>query len=304
MTGRVRAVRSKEVEIDFDSLPSSAVHRTDLTICLKCAFDFFTRQLKLTLRTAYSELKKHVPCEADFTGAATSRPHFFDDDTVTGCPYCGASRRWFAIFHAVRVDAGPATEKGRRKLWRALKKDPDKYELWTAERTPMEIFSEWLDRLKRRLNLDDETWLLRAAIEQIKRGPLAADKIPIQSVEEIRRFSNGGAQWKLDGAILYVSPPVYGDVLITQHLISRSHLHGGRTFEGRLTLDELVATLKRIGYFRAKGIEAHNPGQPYSALENAVQALVSSGPAAVYYAVDRGDYLKQLKSVYEKKRDK
>ena len=32
--------------------------------------------------------------------------------------------------------------------------------------------------------------------------------------------------------------------------------------------------------------------------------LVDSGPSAVYYAVDRKDYLDKLKSVYEKKRDK
>ena len=66
----------KKPEISFDTIPSSAVSRTTLKICLKCAFDVFTKQLKLTPRTAYSELKKHVPEEVDITGAATSRPHF------------------------------------------------------------------------------------------------------------------------------------------------------------------------------------------------------------------------------------
>ena len=61
----------KKSEISFDSIPGSAVSETILKICLKCAFDFFTKQLKASPRTAYTELRKHVPEEADFTGAAT-----------------------------------------------------------------------------------------------------------------------------------------------------------------------------------------------------------------------------------------
>ena len=58
----------KKPEISFDSIPSSAVFNISLKICLKCAFDVFTKQLKLTTRTAYGELKKHVPEEVDVTG--------------------------------------------------------------------------------------------------------------------------------------------------------------------------------------------------------------------------------------------
>ena len=306
MASRARAVRLKEVEIDFDWLPRSAVHRTDLAICLKCAFHFFTRQLKLTLRTAYSELKKHVPGESDFTGAATARPHFFEREGVGHCPYCAGSRRWFATFHAIRLDADPSIEKERKRIWNALKKDPDRYELWTSERTPMEIFSEWLDRLRRGLDLEDDGRLMKVASEQIKRGHPSTewDKIPADSIEHIRISDGVEAGWSLEGNTLYVSRATYGDVLLIQHLISRSHLRGGNTFEGRLTLRELVSALNGIGYFQAKGIDVKEAEQPYKALENAVQALVTSGPTAVYYAVDRSDYLNQLKSVYEKKREK
>src|SRR5205085_11782808 len=49
----------KKSEISFDVIPASAVSETRLSICLKCAFDFFTKQLQLAPRTAYSELRKH-----------------------------------------------------------------------------------------------------------------------------------------------------------------------------------------------------------------------------------------------------
>src|SRR5678815_2498432 len=86
----VRLMRKSETT--FDSIPKSAISRTTLKICLKCAFDFFTKQLKLAPRTAYSELRKHVPEEADFTGAATTRPHFLDPDGRANCPYCHAPK--------------------------------------------------------------------------------------------------------------------------------------------------------------------------------------------------------------------
>ena len=294
----------KKPEISFDVLPSSAVSETVLKICLKCAFDFFTKQLKAAPRTAYSELKKHVPEQTDFSGASTARPHFFDEEEgLTHCPYCNGPRRWFAEFRAFRIDAHETFEKQRKKLWTALKKDPDRYTLWHPERTQMQIFSEWLERLKRNIEFDDDRWLLDIAVEQVKRAvpsnaweeALAGG---VRRVQLSRQAENG---WSYEKGWLYVAPHIYGDVLMVQHLLSRSHLHGGRTFEGRLTLQELIARLRRIGYFETKGITTRDP---YEAFELAIAALVASGPQAVYYAVDRGDYLTKLKSTYEKKRAK
>jgi hypothetical protein len=59
--------------------------------------------------------------------------------------------------------------------------------------------------------------------------------------------------------------------------------------------------LKRIGYFEVREIEAEDPMEEF---ELAFARIVDSGPTGVYYAVDRGDYLAKLKSIYEKKRDK
>jgi hypothetical protein len=293
----------KKPEISFDAIPSSAISKTTLKICLKCAFDVFTKQLKLTSRTAYSELKKHVPEEPDITGAATSRPHFFDDPDVDHCPYCNGTKRWFADFHSIRIDAHPTFEKERKKLWAALKKQPERFVLWSPERTKMQIFSEWLDRLNRSLHFDDDRWLLDAAISHIKRSAPSNDWDTILSsgVRRVQLSRQVDDSWRYENDWLYVSPSLYGDVIIVQHLISRSHQHGGRTFEGRLTFQELIRRLRRIGYFDAKEIKSDDP---YEEFEFAVSMLVDSGPAAVYYAVDRNDYLDKLKAIYEKKKDK
>lgn len=293
----------KKSEINFDSIPSSALSVTTLTICLKCAFDFFTKQLKLSAQKAYSELKKHIPEETDFTGASTSRPHFFLSEEITHCPYCNGPKQWFAQFLAYRIDAHPSFEKERKKLWTALKKEPDRFTLWKPERTSMQIFSEWLDRLNRTLDFEDDSWLLQIGLEQVKRAAPSNkwDEILASGVRRIQISRQVEGDWSYEAGILYVSPPIYGDILMVQHLLSRSHLHGGRTFEGRLTLQELIWRLRRIGYLEARQIEAR---EPYEIFEQAVARLVDSGPAAVYYAVDRSHYLEKLKTIYDKKRKK
>ena len=293
----------KKPEISFESIPNSAVSKTNLRICLKCAFDVFTKQLKLTPRTAYSELKKHVPEEPDITGAATSRPHFFDEPGLDHCPYCNGAKRWFADFQAIRIDAHSSFEKERKKLWTALKKDPERFTLWSPKRTQMQIFSEWLDRLNRTLSFESDAWLLEAAISQIKRSAPSNDwdRVLSSGVRRVQLSRQVEGSWSFENGWIYVSPELYGDVIMVQHLISRSHQHGGRTFEGRLTFQELIRRLRRIGYFEAKGISSDDPFEEF---ENAIGKLVDSGPSAVYYAVDRKGYLDKLKSVYEKKREK
>jgi hypothetical protein len=290
----------KKSEISFDEIPGSAISETRLKVCLKCAFDLFTKQLKLSPRTAFIELKKHLPEETDFTGASTVRPHFLEDD-LTHCPYCNASKRWFGEMRALRIDAHPSFEKARKKLWTALKKQSERFALWQMDRTRMQIFSDWLERLKRGTDFENDQWLLEAAVAHIKRADPSNrwDEVlagGVRRVQLSRQISDG---WHYENGWLYVQPALYGDVLMVQHLLSRSHLHGGRTFEGRLTLQELMKRLRRIGYFEARGVEAD---EPYEAFEQAIGAIVDSGPDAVYYAVDRMDYLEKLKSVYEKKK--
>ena len=293
----------KKSEISFDDIPASAISLTKLTICLKCAFEFFTKQLNLSNRTAYVELKKHVPEEHDFTGASTARPHFFADEATTHCPYCKGPKRWFASFTAIRVDAHPSFEKQRKKLWASLRQDKEGYTLWTVQRTQMQIFSEWLERLKRNTNPQGDSWLLDAAMAQIKRShpTVQWDEVLKEGLRRVQLSRQIETDWRYEKGWLYVSPVLYGDALIVQHLLSRSHMHGGITFEGRLTLQELVHRLRRGDYLQARGIEA---ADPYDAFEQVVAVMVASGPSGVYYAVDRREFLAKLRTVYEKRRDK
>ena len=293
----------KKSEISFDPIPSSAVSETVLKICLKCAFDFFTKQLKASPRTAYTELRKHVPEEADFTGSATARPHFFNEKELSHCPYCNASKRWFAEFRARRIDGHPSFEKERKKLWAALKKEPERFTIWNPERTQMQIFSEWLERVKKNIDFANDRWLLEVAVSLIKRHAPSNnwDEILRGGVRRVQLSRQIEESWRYENGWIYITPSLYGDILMVQHLLSRSHMHGGLTFEGRLTLQELMKRLRRIGYFEAKGI---NASDPFEAFEQAIAGIVDSGPAAVYYAVDRKDYLEKLKSIYDKKRDK
>jgi len=304
VASRSRPVAVRKMgEISFETMPQSLVVHQTLTLCLKCAFDFFGKQLKLAPRTAYSELKKHVPEETDFTGASTSRPHFFEGSGVERCPYCNASKRWFARFKASRIEQHSSTERARKSLWSTLKTDPDRFALWTHRMKPADIFSEWLERLKRGSNLEAEDWLIWVAVKAVQRNHPSTelDQATRPGVQRVQLSRELESDWKYADGWLYVGPETYGDILLIQYLISRSQLHGGRTLEGRLTLQELMIRLKRLGYFQAKGIEFTDQ---YQMLEQSVDKLVASGPTAVYYAVDRGDYLKQLKTVYDKKREK
>jgi hypothetical protein len=167
----------------------------------------------------------------------------------------------------------------------------------------LQIFSEWLDRLNRSLDFDNDRWLLDTAVAHIKRAAPSNDWDTIlqNGVHRVQLSRQVEDTWRYEDGWLYVSPALYGDVLMVQHLLSRSHQHGGRTFEGRLTFQELIRRLRRTGYFEAKEIGTEDS---YEMFEQAVAKLVDSGPSAVYYAVDRRDYLDKLKSIYEKKRDK
>lgn len=284
----------------LQSLPSTAVTEMPLMICLKCAFDVCTKQFNLATRTAYVELRKHVPEETDFTGASTVRPHFLAESRLDRCPFCNAPKRWFAGFHAYRIEAHPSFEKERKRTWTALKKLSTRFTLWKPDLTQMQIFSRWLEWTRRHLDMNGDAWLLAVAVSWVKRcfPSNEWDEVPtdqIRRVQVSRQVENG---WTYEERVLYVSPVVYGDVLMVQHLLSRAQMHGGTTFEGRLTLRELEHRLRRLGYFEARGIDASEPQEIF---EQAVAALVASGPDAVYYAVDRGEYLEKLKSVYEKK---
>ena len=83
--------------------------------------------------------------------------------------------------------------------------------------------------------------------------------------------------------------------LLVQYLVSRSHQHGGRTLDGRLTLLELVRRLRYGGYLDKHGITEQDQ---FEILEKLVDDLAGTGSVKLYYIVDRRNFLDKVKSVY------
>jgi hypothetical protein len=106
------------------------------------------------------------------------------------------------------------------------------------------------------------------------------------------RLSDG---WDRDGARLYLAPALYNESLLVQYLVSRSHVHGGRTIEGRLTLMELLRRMRKGGYLTKHGIEA---ADQFELFEKLIDEIAGSGALKFYYVVDRREFTDKVKSVY------
>ncbi len=76
--------------------------------------------------------------------------------------------------------------------------------------------------------------------------------------------------------------------------MSRPHKAGGRTFEGRFTLQDLFCRLRAGGYLRAAGIQAGNPAE---ALEQLVEILGGESRVKFYHIIDRRDLLARLEDL-------
>jgi hypothetical protein len=202
-----------------------------------------------------------------------------------------------ATVHGIEIEAHREIAKEIRKLLAEIKQKPDEFTIIKDERAPVQVFSDWLERLSQRLNFAGEMWLRDAAIEYLRRRAPLADWSGVENIGRIflsRRLEEG---WERDGHRLYLAPTLYGDVLVIQYLLGRAHLHGALTFEGRLTLFEFFHRLRRLGYLEKRGIEAADPS---SALEGAIAKLAEEGEIKPYFIIDRRAYLDQLKAIYDK----
>jgi hypothetical protein len=101
--------------------------------------------------------------------------------------------------------------------------------------------------------------------------------------------------WEREGARLFLAPSLYNESLLVQYLVSRSHEHGGRTLEGRLTLMELIHRMRRGGYLSAHGISETDQ---FEILERLLDELSGSGQLKLYFVVDRREFLAKVKAVY------
>jgi hypothetical protein len=115
-------------------------------------------------------------------------------------------------------------------------------------------------------------------------------------VRQVRRSHLLAEGWERQGPRLFLAPALYNDVLFVQYLVSRSHRHGGRTFEGRLTLPELVRRMRFSGHLHAQGI---NDRDQFDVLEKLVEQLTGGdAPLKLHYIIDRRDLLQKVKDVY------
>jgi hypothetical protein len=291
------AKAAKKRELDFKGFPPGAVTEYGTRLCLACIFDIFTAQLGLAPRTAYSEIKKHSPTVEELTTAKALRPYFDSEEKNPRCPYCDAAKRWHAQLYTYRIEGGKQTDAARRALLKSLPKAEDQFLVIETKSTRRAVFFDWLDTLMRRLDLDEDAWLIEATRAFLERQEPKTDWAEVfEDVRVVRRSNRLSEGWEREGTRLYLSPALYNDALLVQYLVSRSHKHGGRTLEGRLTLTELVRRMRYGGYLEAQGIRERDQ---FEVLEQLVEHLTGGdAPVKLYYLFDRRDFLDKVKTVY------
>ncbi|HEY0079146.1 MAG TPA: hypothetical protein VGB73_10905 [Pyrinomonadaceae bacterium] len=289
---------AKKFELDFTGFPPGTVVEYTTLLCLACIFELFTKQLGLAPRTAYSEVRRHAPTVAELTAAQHERPYFDSEEKHPRCPYCDSSKRWHARLDTFRIEGGKQTDAPRRALVKSLPKADEQFQLVETKSTRRALFFEWLDALGRRLDFEDEqAWMLEATRAFLERREPKTDWTEtFEGVRQVRRSQRLEEGWEREGSRLFLASALYNDVLLVQYLVSRSHRHGGRTLEGRLTLIELVRRMRHRGHLDAQGITERDQ---FDVLEKLVEHLTGGDLAVkLIYIIDRRDLLEKVKTVY------
>ena len=129
------------------------------------------------------------------------------------------------------------------------------------------VLFEWLDTLGLNLDLSEERWLPDVTRKYLeRREPKTNWEEVFEPVRAVRRSNRLNDGWEIDGGRLFLAPKIYGEAILIQYLVSRSHAHGGLTLEGRLTLMELIRRLRYIGYLDQIGITEREPGEVFEKL--------------------------------------
>jgi hypothetical protein len=291
------ATAAKKRELDFSSFPTGAVAEYTKLLCLACIFDVFTAQLGLAPRTAYSEIKRYAPTVEELTGSKTQRPYFESEEKHPRCPYCDSAKRWHARLDTYRIEGGKATDAARRALLKTLPKSEEQFTIIETKTDRRALLFEWLDALGRTLDFEDDSWLIETTRAFLARTEPKTDWTTIfDGLRAVRRSNRLEEGYERDGARLFLAPALYDDALLVQYLVSRSHKHGGRTLEGRLTLQELVRRMRNRGHLNAQGITERDQ---FDVLEKLVEHLTGAeGAVKLYYILDRRDFLEKVKTVY------
>lgn len=292
-----KAAKKKADVPDFGAFPPGAVTKHSTTLCLGCVFRLFTVQLGLAPRTAHAEIRRYAPTVAELTARDPQRPFFRPTaEKNPRCPFCDAARRWHARLDTYRVEGGKAADAARRALLKSLPAG-EQFQIHEERKTSREVFFEWLERLGQQLDFDDDrAWMLAAARAYLERREPKADwAVAFDGARRVQRSNRLEGGFEREGERLFLAPALYNDVLLVQYLVSRSHRHGGRTSEGRLTLPELVRRMRSRGHLEAHGI---NDRDQFDVLEKLVEQLTGGDtPARLHFIVDRRDLLEKVKAV-------
>jgi len=283
--------------LDLSAFPPTTVRRFRRYVCLACIFDLFTKRLKMAPRTAYTAVRGHTPSVAELTGPEPSRPYFDSADKFPHCPHCDASKGKLAGFEVIRLEGSRATTAARKQLFDSLPKAEGAIEIVEEQASRRDLLFQWLDDLGRRFDFDQPDWLMEAARAYLeKREPKTAWSGEFATLSHVRRSHRLEEGWQREGPRLYLSPTLFDEILLIQYLVSRSHRAGGYTFEGRLTLPELLRRLYNRGFLAQHGVTGEDPAE---FLQNLVDALdPGSASMKVYYLIDRREFLEKTRAVY------
>lgn len=266
---------------------------------MRCTLELLTKRLGLAARTAYTQMKQFVPAAADLARQQINPPHFFSMEDNPRCPHCKATLRLLARLRIVRLETTPERERARKALLKKLSLHPEPFAVVEHKATTHDLFFERLGLWRQRLNFDNEAWLHEAGLLYLRRTEPGLDSEALRETTPLKLalFQQMAEPWKLVGRTLGLSTLLYGDILLVQYLLSRSHHSGGMTLAGRLTLFDLFHTLRRIGYVRARQIEEPDPSV---LLEKLVDAIANARAVKVTYIIDRTDYLLQIEAAYRR----
>jgi hypothetical protein len=283
-------------ELDLTEFPPGTVTEYTTLVCLACIFDIFTKQIGLAPRSAYTEIKRYSPTVEELTSRKAVRPFFDSDEKHPRCPYCNAAKRWHARLDTHCIEGGKTTDTPRRKLVKTIEKKKDQFAVIELKSNRRQAFFDWLDTLRITLDLNDQSWLLEATKAYLERiAPKEKWTESFEGLRAVRPSSRLEDGWERDGSRLFLAPSLYNESLLVQYLISRSHEHGGRTLEGRLTLMELIRRMRKGGYLATHNIEATDQ---FEIFEKLLDEVAGSGKLKLYYIVDRREFLDKVKSVY------
>jgi hypothetical protein len=298
-TVKSKAPQARPQSLDLSGLPAGSVTSYASVLCLACVFDLFTKQLGLAPRTAAMEVRRYAPTIEELTTREPVRPFFKPSaERHAHCPYCDAAKSSHARLDTYRIEGGKATDAARRAFVKSLPVKDEQFQVHETKLPARAVFFEWLDALGRTLDFeDDHAWMMTVARAYLERhDPKTAWSEVFDGVRQVRRSQRLEDGFERDGSRLFLAPALYHDVLLVQYLVSRSHAHGGRTFEGRLTLVELVRRMRYSGHLEAHGMSDER--DQFVVLEQLVEQLTGGDTAIkLHYVVDRRDLLEKVKTI-------